>query len=226
MTAPRTFSLPLLMLALMTLAGVGCNRSYAERDALFAQNTAAQNEIDRLRLANDQLMVDLAAANTDNARLRRELEVALANTRVAPEPRPIANQPADTGFEGINDITADRTATRVTVNVASDILFASGKAELRDSAKQTLTQVAGVLKSEYAGREIHVVGYTDTDPIRRSGWDDNLELSLQRAASVHRFLDSQGLDAEQLVAAGRGATNLLSTKAASRRVEIIVILSE
>ena len=224
MTAPRprTRSLPLVLLTLVTLFSVGCNRPTAERDALYAQNTALQAEVDRLRMANDQLMVDLAAANAEVARLQQEL----ASARNRPVPGPVANQPADTGFEGIRDVTSDRTATRVTVNVASDILFASGKADLRDSAKQTLTQVAAVLKNEYAGKEIHVVGYTDTDPIRRSGWDDNLELSLQRAASVHRYLNSQGLDAEQLVAAGRGATNLLSTKAASRRVEIIVILSE
>lgn len=224
MTAPRPrkYALSLVMLTLISMMSVGCNRQYAERDALFAQNTAAQNEIDRLRLANDQLMVDLGAANAEIARLQQEL----ASARNRPVPGPVANQPGDTGFEGIRDVTSDRTANRVTVNVASDILFASGKAELRDSAKQTLTQVAAVLKNEYAGKEIHVVGYTDTDPIRRSGWDDNLELSLQRSASVHRYLGSQGLDAEQLVAAGRGATNLLSTKAASRRVEIIVILSE
>jgi len=211
------------MLALISLMSVGCNRPYAERDALYAQATAAQAEIDRLRLANDQLMVDLAAANAEIARLQQE-NASLRNRPT--QPGPVANQPANTGFEGIDDVTADRTATRVTVNVASDILFASGKADLRDSAKQTLNQVAAVLKNEYAGKDIHIIGYTDTDPIRRSGWDDNLELSLQRSASVHRYLDSQGLDAEYLLAGGRGATHLMATKAASRRVEIVVILSE
>jgi len=55
----------------------------------------------------------------------------------------------------------DRTDTRVTVTVASDILFASGKAELKNSAQQTLAQVASVLESDYAGKTIRVESQYD-----------------------------------------------------------------
>jgi len=211
-----------LLLVLVALTSVGCQRSVDERNALMEQNRQAQAEINRLRMANDSLMSELAAANAEASRLLSEnARLRAGQATVAPT----VNQ-GNTGFEDIENIDVNRTGNRVTVNVASDILFASGQAELRNSARQTLTQVAGVLQGQYAGREIHIVGYTDSDPIRRSGWEDNLELSLQRAASVHRYLSSQGLDDEFLTAAGRGATHPLATKAASRRVEIIVILNQ
>jgi flagellar motor protein MotB len=94
---------------------------------------------------------------------------------------------------------------------------------LRAAALKTLDEIAGVLKREYAGHVIRIEGYTDSDPIRRSKWKDNLELSLQRAAAVHRHLSSKGVPEENMYAAGFGAKKPQATKAKSRRVEIVVI---
>jgi chemotaxis protein MotB len=212
-----------LLLAMIVLTSVGCQRSIDERNALMDQNREAQAEIDRLRMANDALLSDLAAANSEISRLLAE-NASLRAARATPTPTP---QPrANTGFEDIDDVTATRTGNRVTVQVASDILFSSGKVDLKSTAKRTLAEVSRVLKSEYDGKTIRIEGYTDTDPIRKSGWKDNLELSLQRSAAVHRYLQQQGIDAERMYAAGFGATNTLGSKAASRRVEIVVVLSE
>lgn len=212
-----------LLLALIALTSVGCQRSVAERNALMDQNREAQAEIDRLRMANDSLVNDLGAANAEISRLLAEN----ASLRAAkPQPGPTTNAPRDTGFEGIDDVTSERSGNTVTVRVASDILFSSGKVDLKSTAKRTLADVSRVLKSEYGSKTIRVEGYTDTDPIKKSGWKDNLELSLQRSAAVHRYLQQQGIDAERMYAAGFGATNTLGSKAASRRVEIVVVLSE
>jgi chemotaxis protein MotB len=210
-----------LLLVLIGLTSVGCQRSIDERNALMDQNREAQAEINRLRLANDALMADLAAANAEIQRLLAE------NTRLRSQstPAPSTNQ-GSTGFENIKDVESERVGNTVTVRVASDILFSSGKIDLKSSAKQTLNEVSGVLSSKYGGKTIRVEGYTDTDPIKKSGWKDNLELSLQRSAAVHRYLQQQGIDAERMYAAGFGATNTLGSKAASRRVEIVVVLSE
>lgn len=212
-----------LLLALIALTSVGCQRSVDERNALMDQNREAQAEIDRLRMANDSLLADLGSANSEISRLIEE-NAALRAAK-APTPQPTTNQ-GNTGFEGIDDITSERSGNLVTVRVASDILFSSGKIDLKSTAKRTLSDVSSVLKSKYAGKTIRVEGYTDTDPIKKSGWKDNLELSLQRAAAVHRHLQQQGVDAERMYAAGFGATNTLGSKAASRRVEIVVVLSE
>lgn len=217
---PTMIKQPVVLLLLtLALASVGCQRSIAERNALMDQNRELQSEVDRLRMANDSLLADLASANSEIARL-------LAEKAATPAPAPTPEPRANTGFEGIDDITAERSGNLVTVRVASDILFASGKVDLKSTAKRTLAEVSGVLKSQYSGKTIRVEGYTDTDPIRKSGWKDNLELSLQRAAAVHRYLQQQGIDGERMYAAGFGATNTLGSKAASRRVEIVVVLSE
>lgn len=223
MNLPTLKTPVVLLLLLIGLTSVGCQRSVAERNALMDQNREAQAEIDRLRMANDALLADLASANSEISRLLADLASARA-ARPAPTPTP---QPTtNTGFEGIDDVTSERSGNTVTVRVASDILFSSGKVDLKSTAKRTLADVSGVLKSKYSGKTIRVEGYTDTDPIKKSGWKDNLELSLQRSAAVHRYLQQQGVDAERMYAAGFGATNTLGSKAASRRVEIVVVLSE
>jgi len=222
MTARPLLQRPLvLLLVLIGLTSVGCQRSIDERNALMDQNREAQAEINRLRLANDALMADLAAANAEIQRLMAE------NTRLRSQstPPPSTNQ-GSTGFENIKDVESERVGNTVTVRVASDILFSSGKIDLKSSAKQTLNEVSGVLSSKYGGKTIRVEGYTDTDPIKKSGWKDNLELSLQRAAAVHRYLQSRGVDAERMYAAGFGEAKQRGSKAASRRVEIVVVLSE
>lgn len=225
MTPRTTMTKPLaLLLIFLGLTAVGCQRSIDERNALMEQNIEAQNEIDRLRQANDALSSELASANDELASLRDEVAELRARA-AAPPPQPETNR-GSTGFEDIDDVTSERTDNRVTVRVASDILFASGKTDLRNSAKSTLREVAGVLESEYGSKTIRVEGYTDTDPIRKSGWKDNLELSLQRAAAVHRYLQQQGIDPGRMYAAGYGEEKPLGSKAASRRVEIVVVLSD
>lgn len=205
-----------LLLMMMALSSVGCQRQYAERQQLYTQNQELQLELDRARMALDNALAENGILAAENQRLRAGQATAA----------PVANQPSDTGFEDIDNITVDRTDTTVTVRVASDILFASGKIALRSGAKSTLNDVAGVLNSDYAGKIIRIEGYTDTDPIRKSPYKDNLELSLERAAAVHRYLQSRGIDPGRMYAAGYGEEKPLGSKAASRRVEIVVVLSE
>src|SRR5690606_21890346 len=120
----------------------------AERDALWTQNQELQDELDRTRQALDAAQLELANRPTD----------------VAPPPAATAR----TGFEGIEDIEVTRTAAgNISVQVPGDVLFASGKVDLRNEAKQTLNQIIRVLNGEYAGNTIRISGYTDTDPIKR-----------------------------------------------------------
>ncbi len=110
-----------------------------------------------------------------------------------------------------------------TIQVSSDILFASGKAALKPSAKKALDRVATVLKKEYAGNELRVEGYTDPAPVKTSGWDDNWDLGAARARAVMLYLHEKGV--RSMYIASFGDTKLKSTKnfAADRRVEIVVV---
>lgn len=111
----------------------------------------------------------------------------------------------------------------VSIELASDVLFDSGKAIVKSSAKSKLNSIANTIKQKYAGKEINVEGHSDTDPIRKSKWKDNWELSCERALAVTRYLISQGIPAKQLAASGRSQYHPIgSTKAQNRRVEIMV----
>ena len=76
---------------------------------------------------------------------------------------------------------------------------------LKSTAKSKLDKVASVIKSQYPGQVIRVEGYTDSDPIKKSGWKTNERLSGERAMAVEEYLTSRGLSKDQIYYAGFGA---------------------
>lgn len=133
-----------------------------------------------------------------------------------------------TGFGDKYDVNVDAAAGTITVTLPNTILFASGKASLKNTTQSDLSHIVSVLKQRYSSRTIDVVGHTDSDPIRKSDWKDNWELSAQRALSVLRYLDSHGIADEHLRAVGCGPARPVASnstaagKAKNRRVEIVV----
>ena len=116
----------------------------------------------------------------------------------------------------------------VKVSFDSAILFATGKADLSSSAKNSLVQFAKVL-NENKDCDIAVIGHTDitgTDAV-------NQPLSVNRANSVSTYLKSCGVSASQIKRIeGQGSTNPVadnSTEAGrklNRRVEVYMYASE
>jgi chemotaxis protein MotB len=143
------------------------------------------------------------------------------------------NQPAAaaTGFEGM-DVAFDAAAGTITVTLDNKILFDSGKATLKSTTSKELDQILSVVKAKYASKDIDVVGHTDTDPIVKSSWKDNLELSSQRALSVTRYLIAHGIAEKQIRADACGSARPVGSnssadgKAKNRRVEIVVNLRQ
>ena len=110
------------------------------------------------------------------------------------------------------------------ISVSSDLLFASGKADLTSAGSSKIAEIAREIRKEYASRDIYVIGHTDTDPIRKTKWKDNWELSVERSLTVTRTLQSAGVAGKQIMAAGRGEYQPeSSSKAKNRRVEIYAV---
>ncbi|OHB52659.1 MAG: hypothetical protein A2Y12_03095 [Planctomycetes bacterium GWF2_42_9] len=131
------------------------------------------------------------------------------------------------GFGDEYDVSVNAKEGTITVTLPETILFDSGKATLKSTAKSNLDGIVSVINKNYAGRLIDVVGHTDSDPIRKSSWKDNWELSAQRALSVLRQLNSSGIPDEDVRAIGCGssrpvAENSGAGKSKNRRVEIVV----
>ncbi len=111
----------------------------------------------------------------------------------------------------------------------SQLLFAPGKAGLRNAGKTVLKKLKAELnKPEFADRMVCVEGHTDDAPIKRSGHASNWDLSSKRALAVLRFLEAEGIASERLSFSGYGQFKPLEkgsgkrVRARNRRVEIVL----
>lgn len=210
-----------MLLAMFVLIGgftTGCNSGLkAEHERLLGENEDLRNELTNTQAA-------LSNASSDRDRLNLELNDLKKQQEEQAKAKPVttdANQ--GNGFANINGVTVIPGAGQITLRIPGDVLFASGQTSLRSNAKTTLQRIVSVIKSKYNGNTIRVEGHTDTDPIKKSKWKDNLELSSARAMSVHRYLATLGVNSKQLYSAGFADSKPRGTKAASRRVEIVVL---
>jgi chemotaxis protein MotB len=114
----------------------------------------------------------------------------------------------------------------VTVHLESEVLFASGEAELSKRGKEVLARVGDVLKP-LVDKQILVGGHTDDAPIHTARFPSNWELSTARAVNVVHFLaDNTGVDPAKLTAAGYSQYHPRgSERALNRRIEILLIPS-
>jgi chemotaxis protein MotB len=136
------------------------------------------------------------------------------------------------GFGEGYDVKFDAAAGTITVTLPNTLLFDSGKATLKSATIKELDHILSVLKQKYPEKEIDVVGHTDTDPIKKSSWKDNWELSAQRALSVARYLTDHGVSDKLVEASGCGSFRPIAPnttadgKTKNRRVEIVVYIRQ
>ena len=115
------------------------------------------------------------------------------------------------------------------ITFVAEVLFGSGKAELRKESFPILDKVIRILKSEVPGNDIGIEGHTDNEPIKFSRWKTNWELSAQRALSVLYYLEKEGINPLRLSAIGYGeyksvaANDTPEGRQTNRRVEIVIL---
>jgi chemotaxis protein MotB len=153
----------------------------------------------------------------ERQRLMAELERRMANVN--------AQMPA--GSEGIEVFQSPEGAG---LRVGSDVLFDPGKATLKATGEKVLKEVVDMVAG--GTNKVAVCGFTDSDPIKRSGWESNFELSGARALAVLNFLKDQGIPPERMHFRAYGQYSLRygatggEDKAKSRRAEILLLNSE
>lgn len=132
------------------------------------------------------------------------------------------------GFGEGYDVAFDPAAGTVTVTLPNALLFDSGKETLKSATIAELDHIRNVLRQKYSDKQVDVVGHTDTDPIKKSKWKDNWELSAQRSLTVARYLIDRGISEGKIRAVGCGESRPIASnstnagKAKNRRVEIVV----
>ncbi len=132
---------------------------------------------------------------------------------------------SENGLEDMVEVSYERRG--VALEIKEHVLFASGKADLRQRAKELLDPLAGLL--EQIENRISVEGHTDNRPIQTVEFPTNWELSTARSCRVIRyFVDNHGLDPKKFAAVGFGEyhpvapNNSQANMARNRRVIIVI----
>jgi chemotaxis protein MotB len=90
---------------------------------------------------------------------------------------------------------------RMVLQLPNDVLFDTGRTELKAAGKEALSAVAEVMTT-MRGRQFQVAGHTDNVPIHNDRFASNWELSSGRALRVVHYLMGSGVDGAMLSAAG------------------------
>jgi outer membrane protein OmpA-like peptidoglycan-associated protein len=172
-----------------------------EADAAKGQAAIARAEGAEQRVAADQARSEansaqLAAASSEQqaAELQRQIDVLQA-------------KPTDRGF----------------VLTLGDVLFTTGRADLKPGATGNLSKLVAFL-DKYPDRSVAIQGYTDSV----GSEDYNQRLSERRADSVKSYLTGQGIGSTRLSALGKGRSDPVADndsaagRQQNRRVEVII----
>jgi chemotaxis protein MotB len=127
------------------------------------------------------------------------------------------------------DIEIKVDGSAVFVSLSDKMLFEVGKYNLTKQANDILGKIAQVIKAN-PDIQFMVEGHTDAKPIKTSFIQDNWDLSVLRATSVVRTLQSSfGIDPSRMVAAGKGEYEPIKPnetaqgRASNRRTRIVIL---
>jgi outer membrane protein OmpA-like peptidoglycan-associated protein len=159
----------------------------------------AKAEADALKAREDAAQVDALRAKQAAEALRSQL------------------------LDQFNRILETRDSARGLVITMGDVLFDTGKYDLRAPTREMLAKVTGILLA-HPGLRLEVEGHTDA-----TGSDElNQRLSEKRAQTVRDYIAQQGLDSSGIVAKGFGKTvpvadnSTAAGRQKNRRVELVI----
>ena len=128
-----------------------------------------------------------------------------------------------------SDVEIKVEGSAVFISVSDKLLFSSGSYDITPRAKEVLGKVAAILKAQ-SDLQFMVEGHTDNNPIKTKAIKDNWDLSVLRASSVVRSLQTDfGIDPKRMIAAGRSEYQPLAEnsteegKSANRRTRIVIL---
>ena len=217
-------------------------RASAEREA---QAKAAKEAAEASQQAEERKRMEAQLAAAQEAQKRAEAEAArqaaVLREREAAEQAKQAEQTAAQAqqvaeqaerekqalraklLEQFNRVLDTRDTPRGLVVNLGDVLFDTGKADLRSPAREALAKLSGIILN-YPELKLDIEGHTDS-----TGSDElNQKLSEQRAESVLQYLLIQGLTDSHLSARGLGKSmpvadnSTAAGRQKNRRVEIVV----
>jgi chemotaxis protein MotB len=231
----------------------GLNRDLTEA---LARNSGLQQDLLRARADLDRLEKVLSARSEEAGKAMAEMRQTI--DRLEEENRDLARQVEEERLarqqrieelKGTYDelvdkmeaeiqrgeITISELQGKLTVNMVEEILFDSGRADIKPAGLKVLGRVGDILK-DVADKEIRVEGHTDNVPISsrlREKFPSNWELSSARANSVVHYLqETVGIEGERLSACGFSQYRPIADndtaegRARNRRIQIVLVPME
>jgi outer membrane protein OmpA-like peptidoglycan-associated protein len=189
-------------------AALSAQRERARLDARTREADAAKGQVATARAegAEQKAAADQARSEADAA----QLDAVNSQQQAAELQRQI-------------DVLQAKPTDRGLVVTLGDVLFASGRADLKTGATGNLNKLIAFL-NKYPDRTVAIEGYTDSI----GGEDYNQGLSERRADSVKSYLAGQGIDSRRLTASGMGESDPVAGndsatgRQQNRRVEVII----
>ena len=241
---------------LLVLSIPGCvsmgkfKKMMADRDDLKSKLEATGAKAEDLEKANQSLNKDMETLTANREALAKDKEALLAEREaLAGEKEALEKQNAEL-LKAQADAKAQYDAAlgslqqevqsgnlkltqyknMLSVDVAEQLFFNSGSADLKPAGMEVLMKVSKVL-NEYPDKYIRVSGHTDNVPLGRNApFASNWELSVARATNVVRFMQEKGdVDGKRLVAAGRASYDPVADNSSkegrqkNRRIEIVLM---
>jgi chemotaxis protein MotB len=195
----------------------GC--SSAQKDELAVlkeENAQLAIQRDEARSALESSEAERRRLEEENGRLQTsasEQPPAVTATNVAPGPK----------LDLPEGVTAENRNGTLVLTIEGDVLFDSGKATLKTDAKKTLDKVVSEIKKKYPDNKLRLAGFTDTDPIKKSGFKTNYHLGFERSFTVGQYLTTKGVEESRIEYSSFGPNAPKGSKKESRRVEIAIV---
>jgi len=204
--------------------------------AAKAQHQTDTDQIKELEGEKAKLEAELAATVKDKAALKAsadDLKNALAesNKRKAEADKRIAEMRSvlaqlKSMIDG-GKLKVKIADGRMVLELPSDVLFASGSADLSPAGLSTIAQVTTALLT--LKRKLQVEGHTDNVPIHNARFPSNWALGSGRAITIVNTMVAAGMNPAQLSAASYGEFKPVAPndgeagRAQNRRIEIVIV---
>lgn len=203
-------------------AALGAHLVYmADRkvEIAMAQAAISQAEGQRVKLGEERERARLDARTREADEAHADANAARAGAANA------ASEAARKSAEMQREIDAlqAKATDRGLVLTLGDVLFTSGRADLKAGASSNLNRLVAFL-NQNPERKVEIEGHTDNV----GGDDYNQGLSQRRAESVKSYLTQQGIDSERIAASGKGEHQPVADNESeggrqqNRRVEVII----
>lgn len=208
----------------------------AERDQLRQQLDDSTALVGELKSRLEQLGQNVDKLASERGALQAGLDEAKARLEELRKQKAAAEARAATFRTLVEKLRSMIDAGQIKVTIRNgrmllalpnDVLFDSGKTEVKKEGKEAITTVAQVLAS-IGDRRFLVAGHTDNVPIKTARFPSNWELSTARAVEVTKLLVTGGMKPEVLGAVGYGEFDPVSPnetqegRAQNRRLEIVL----